>query len=298
MGQLNDPVNDIPKDTLCSECMINLWKSKQIGSNYALYDEAAAGVWKAIQTSKVYPSRNMSGKLTGLTECGISAPTAPGPSLFNITLWNQANSSAITSSCLSGKTYTVAQGDSCQSIAKAQSVSSGSLQIINQLLPDCSNMAMGQTLCLPVTCQTITIADGQTCASIADTFNVSMQAFIGFNPIINLDCSNLKSNGSVVCISPPLGTYTPTMIPDVVQTKTALYATQTATPPGNIGFGTTLNCGKWVLAKTGDYCQALSLSNSISLDLFFLINGGVHNPSCDNLAPGLSYCVWPTEGWK
>ena len=125
-----------------------------------------------------------------------------------------------------------------------------------------------------------------------------MQALIGMNPNINADCSNLNNNGSVICVWPPQGVYTPTTIPGVAQTQTAVYATETVSHPGNIGFGSTLNCGKWTIAQDGDFCQALSLCNNIALDLFFLINSGVHNPSCDNLVPGLSYCVQPTVGWK
>ncbi|KAL2220509.1 hypothetical protein M432DRAFT_637042 [Thermoascus aurantiacus ATCC 26904] len=95
-----------------------------------------------------------------------------------------------------------------------------------------------------------------------------------------------------------MGTYTPTPIAGLAPTNAAEYAEETVVPPGITAAGTTLNCGKWILVQAGDYCQALSLSNGISLDLFYLINPSIHKPACDNLIPGLYYCAQPTYRWN
>lgn len=46
----------------------------------------------------------------------------------------------ISSTCLSGNTYTVVSGDDCIKISSSKKVSTGALIVLNQLFPDCSNL--------------------------------------------------------------------------------------------------------------------------------------------------------------
>lgn len=149
-----------------------------------------------------------------------------------------------------------------------------------------------------MSCQIYTMSGSDTCASVSLAFNISIVSFIGFNPNINAACSNTNLNSSIVCVSPPMGTYTLTPIAGLTPTNAAEYTEETVVPPGITAADTMLNCGKWILVQAGDYCQALSLSNSISLDLFYLINPSIHKPACDNLIPGLYYCAQPMYRWK
>lgn len=48
--------------------------------------------------------------------------------------------------CYSRKTYTVVEGDTCKSISEKMSVDTGTLEILNNLYADCSNMAIGMEL--------------------------------------------------------------------------------------------------------------------------------------------------------
>lgn len=136
-----------------------------------------------------------------------------------------------------------------------------------------------------------------TCAGVAAANGIPYAAVLGSNPAINGDCSNLNPNGFVICLSPPSGTYNGTTIAGVSATATAPYATATVSPPGNTAFGTTTNCGLWYQVQTGDWCSIISVSKSIALDLLYAINPSIDS-ACDNLVPGLWYCVQPTYGWN
>jgi len=48
--------------------------------------------------------------------------------------------------CYSNQTYTVVEDDTCKSISEEMSVDTGTLQIINSLYVDCSNMVVGMEL--------------------------------------------------------------------------------------------------------------------------------------------------------
>ena len=68
-------------------------------------------------------------------------------------------------------------------------------------------------------------------------------------------------------------------------------------PPSPTPFGTTSQCGRYYEVQSGDYCQQISLNNTISVPLFQEINPSI-NTDCTNLEPGFYYCVFPTEDWN
>lgn len=199
-------------------------------------------------------------------------------------------------SCASGHTYTVKPGDTCHSIAVANSVSEGLIWAINNLKADCGLLAVGQELCLPNTCTTTTMSANDTCFGIALDAHVRYSAFLNWNPTIDSACSNLNPNGSVVCISSPYETWNNTAIPGTTPTKTAEYALSTSPAPAPTAHGTTLQCGSWYVCLPGDDCARISVQYSISVDLFNQLNPSVDD-LCDNLLPGLAYCVLPTVDW-
>ena len=186
-------------------------------------------------------------------------------------------------------------GDTCNTIAAAKSVAQGSLQIINALVPGCSNMQINQTLCLPKTCKTYQFGGNDTCASITLENSIAIPIIIGYNPAINSQCSNSDLNGSVICVSPAFGTCTPTTISGVAAMQTGTYGTSTIAPPGAQASKSITQCGSWYHVHPGDYCSVISVSNDIALDLFMLINPSI---ASDNLTPGLYYCVQPTMDWN
>ena len=118
--------------------------------------------------------------------------------------------------------------------------------------------------CLPQSCEVYLVQPGDTCWSIANTYGLTFSLFSGYNPTINSQCTNLLS-GVNVCLSPAAGTYTPTTIAGATVTQTGVYATATITPTSPTPFGTTSQCGRYYEAQSGDYCQQISLNNSISV---------------------------------
>lgn len=107
-----------PKDVLCSPCIQSLFISQQ-ATPYSNYDHDSAVAWAAIQS-----------------QCSWSHPTATATLQTNVTsLGNYAPAGYPTASCLSRRFYTVASGDTCNSIAVSQQVSAGAIPILNSLFP-------------------------------------------------------------------------------------------------------------------------------------------------------------------
>jgi LysM repeat protein len=57
--------------------------------------------------------------------------------------------------CQSGRSYIAKSGDTCNSIAKINLVSSGSLFAMNPMLLDCTAIQAGAKLCLPPSCEKV-----------------------------------------------------------------------------------------------------------------------------------------------
>lgn len=132
-------IASLPKAQLCSPCIIALFKHQQ-STAFSNYDNNMAEQWASAQ--KV---------------CSTSAPTAvPTPYVTIIDKSGHAPSNASTTTriCLSGKKYAVQTEDSLQKIAVANSVSTGTLKIVNDILPDGSNLTPGLSICLPYQCKT------------------------------------------------------------------------------------------------------------------------------------------------
>ncbi|KAL8862689.1 MAG: hypothetical protein Q9178_001187 [Gyalolechia marmorata] len=268
----------IPHRDLCAPCMLALLVQAQ-STAYSNYGPGYVDQYKNIQSI-----------------CNVEHPTEVQQPPTNISNYYNFANSAYEPACLSGKTYRVAVGDNCQKIAASQGVATGTLEAINNIYPGCTNLIAGSTICLPQICQTYLVQPGDTCWSIASAHDVSYSTFSGYNPTINGQCSNLLS-GINVCISPAAGTYTPSTIAGATVTQVGVYATTTIMPPSPTPFGTTAQCGRYYQAQSGDYCQQISLNNSISVPLFEEINPSI-NDACTNLNPGFYYCVFPTQNWN
>jgi LysM repeat protein len=251
------------------------------GTPYSNYQADIATQWATVQST-----------------CSVSYPTSVPTPISNLTsIPGFAPTSVVFSQpCLSGNTYTVVSGDNVQAISQNVGCATGTLIAINNLLPDGSDLQAGQSLCLPFQCQLHTVASNDTCYGIASSANITYTAFLGYNPTINPYCTNLIL-GRSVCLSPPGGTYTPTTISGVIPTQTAVYATATVAPPGPTAHGTTANCGKYYQVQPGDFCQVVAINQTIALPLFEAINPSI-DLACDNLTPGLWYCVLPLQFWN
>jgi LysM repeat protein len=136
------------------------------------------------------------------------------------------------------------------------------------------------------------------CWSISVQNNISVAQFIAYNPAINGDCTNLRPNGTVVCVSSPDGSYVPVPLPGS-NSSWALgeYAENVVPALGNTPFGTTDNCGAYYQVQVADTCNRVSLAAKVLVPLFQNINPSI-DADCTNLIPELWYCVHPTYDWN
>ncbi|KAF8332986.1 hypothetical protein F5887DRAFT_1080438 [Amanita rubescens] len=103
------------------------------------------------------------------------------------------------------RTYDIASGDTCSSIARANGVSNWQLSCLNPSIDsDCTNLNpdAGELLCLGINghdCDiTYTVASGDSCYSIAQAWGITLDTFYANNPNINPQCDNLRAD-EVVC---------------------------------------------------------------------------------------------------
>ena len=220
--------------------------------------------------------------------------------------------------CLSGKTIMASEGDTCDSIALANSVSGASLYYINANLPDCTNIAAGTELCLPPSCTTYTVQEGDSCVELGVDSGTSWMNIIDWNPMLDARCSNLYEGtpfwGHVVCISAPGGEFddggSGNDGGDSGNGNSGGeggsgngYSDTIVDPPegAELGEGTTLNCGFFVQAQEGVGCAKMivAASRSTPMNLFIEVNPSLKSAAeCDaNLQPGLWYCLSPHYYW-
>lgn len=192
----------------------------QQSTSFSGYDNNTAQAWASIQSL-----------------CDVSYPTAPqGPAATPSSLPGFATSS-YTGSCLSGTNYTVKSGDTCEAIATSNSVATGTLITVNQLDPGCSDLQIGQVLCLPQVCSQYVVQSGDTCDSIAGAYGISLLQLQTWNPTLNQACTNLISSDNICVGIPGNATWTGTTIAGVTATQTGVYATTTVAPPGATASG-------------------------------------------------------------
>ncbi|KAH8811228.1 hypothetical protein F5884DRAFT_876398 [Xylogone sp. PMI_703] len=277
----------LPQDIICSPCQVSYFQTlqkPQLASNAERQEPLPSDILiSAVNT----PS----------TACGLSSSLE--------VLVNQGSFSAVVSSLPSNTTcvsqqYTTKSGDTCKSIALANSVAEGSIWALNNLGPDCTITA-GQSLCLPQSCEIYTITPTDTCFTIATNNGVTYSSLLNYNPTISRDCANLH-NTSVICISNPHGDFTlPITLPandsSNANPTTSQYADSIVDPPGAVPFGTTKQCGGYYQVQVADTCQRISLAAGVSIELFELINPSI-DENCFNLITDLWYCVHPTVNWN
>ncbi|KAM5436537.1 hypothetical protein MferCBS31731_005815 [Microsporum ferrugineum] len=264
-------------DQLCSACVVSLFRHQQ-STPYSNYGPDMADAWQAIQA-----------------RCGLAYPTNVQPLDTNVTLHNQAPSGYPTARCASDRQYTVSAGDNCVAISKSQHVSTGSLVVLNSLRVDCADLLLGQSLCLPPACTDYTVKAGDTCQGLAELYDISFQEIVSWNPLIDSYCTNLVVDQNI-CIGPPGGYQDFTTVPGASATKTAIYATTTASRPASVASGTTAKCGKYYEAQLGDYCELIAVGNDITFELLRELNPQL-DETCSNLLSGVYYCVSPVKDW-
>jgi len=123
--------------------------------------------------------------------------------LFAVSVLAAAARSVFAAEC--SRSYTVKEGDICDTISQSQNVSTFQLATVNSgaVNGGCTNLTPGQTICLALKPEedcttTYTVAGGDTCADIASKHAVNATILNLNNPQINDDCSNIYP-GEVLC---------------------------------------------------------------------------------------------------
>ncbi|OAA41492.1 LysM domain-containing protein [Beauveria brongniartii RCEF 3172] len=112
-------------------------------------------------------------------------------------------SSAPAAKC-TGSPYTVKSGDTCESIASANSIATDRFITDNDLDYNCTAISARQSVCLPESCKLHRVATGDTCDSILKREQFYLTQLLSWNPTIHANCDNLASMaGRDICISPP-----------------------------------------------------------------------------------------------
>jgi hypothetical protein len=124
-------------------------------------------------------------------------------------------------------------------------------------------VSVGQSLCLPQSCTIYNIQANDTCVGISAKNNLTYTQLRSWNPTINPSCTNLIT-GEYLCISQPGVVWNGTTIAGATGTQTALYATATVTPPGNVAFGKLPEP-----CLTGD-CSHQSLTRCLQIQQFIV----------------------------
>lgn len=233
--------------------------------------------------------------------------------------------------CVSGRKYTVKNGDTCNSVAQTNAVSSSTLYHINPELLNCSAPNVGLELCLPDRCKTTyMVNEADDCVTIAiradGSAASSWQDLVAWNAGLDDRCSNIWSPsnsprywGNVICISAPGG------LPSSQGTEPGNgtgNGDSNGTGNGNIGGpggsgdgyadfpipvptggtiaqGTTTLCGAWVQAQNNSTCSSLIVGTAVPISLWLLANPSLREPvNCSKrLHAGSWYCLHPVKGF-
>ncbi|KAG8766235.1 hypothetical protein FRC12_007006 [Ceratobasidium sp. 428] len=168
------------------------------------------------------------------------------------------------------------RGDNCTLIPQKNGISSYQLTKLNPSL-NCNALSIGQSLCVidsTYNCQPVyTVKSGDTCANIASANGITTTQLINNNPQVGTSCT--IQVGLNLCVAKPTTTSAP-----------ATTTTSSAAPTS------TFTCTKTYSVKSGDNCQAIATSNSISYYQLTYLNPSMN---CNALSIGQSLCLTASQ---
>lgn len=281
-----DSVRSMTIAEMCSYCFTN-WLTTMQNSSYSAYDERFKSDLEIVQQ-----------------ECGLDGSTDLPPPLYTSPPTPQPF-------CLSNEIYTTQAGDTCDSIALYHSVASAAILLGNSnTFNNCSNIPVGTSICLPLSCQsTYNLQSNDTsCLRIEVDNSLFPGSLRAYNPWINFDCSNLQDAsqnlGNVLCLSPQAGLYNSTNSttnPAIYPNFNTGYSDLVVSSPENatIANGTTIYCGVWYAVMADDTWAQICVQQSINWQLFTDVNPSLSLSNCDSsLIVNTTYCVQPHFAWN
>lgn len=220
--------------------------------------------------------------------------------------------------CDSSFVYLTKNGDTCDSIALAKSVSAATLYYNNPDLRNCSSIEAGVKLCLPQSCSTVyTVKENDDCVVVAVHAGTSWMSLVDWNLSLDSRCTNFwgdsPSWGTVICVTPPGGEFEDQGSgTDNGDTGSGNLGGEggsgdgytdrvVSAPNGNVAKDTTKFCGDYIQAKSDVGCASMLISttNAVAMDLFLKANPSLKTAAeCDkNLVSGTRYCLRPARGF-
>ncbi|KAJ7861621.1 hypothetical protein B0H13DRAFT_1638994, partial [Mycena leptocephala] len=176
--------------------------------------------------------------------------------------------------------YTVVGGDTCAAIESKTGVSDAQLHSLNPSINSaCTNLQVGQTLCVKAGTETsgggggsecaqpYTVVGRDTCAAIESKTGVSDAQLHSLNPAINSACTNLQV-GQTLCLK--AGT-------------------------GGGGGGSGGGCTQTYTVVSGDTCAAIESKTGAS-DAQLRAQNPAINSACTNLSIGQTLCLSGSGG--
>ncbi|KAK9646497.1 hypothetical protein HCH54_005237 [Aspergillus fumigatus] len=273
-------------------------------SNLIVGDNICVGL-----SGQTYTPTTIAGATATKTEQYATTTTAPpGPTGYGT-----------TKQC--GSYYQATDGDTCEQISLAYSISASLFMAINPAIDEeCSNLVPGLYYCVyptvdwnattngtattstyatpptstptgttPDCYEWHTIVSGDTCSLLQTEFGITFTQLRTWNPQIDESCSNLLLDVAY-CVH---GEMNP-------QTTSATTTTPTPTPtavapPGPTQSGIPAICNRWVMQQDGMYCYDMAAKAGITLDLLYELNPAL-NGDCSGLWAGYAYCVGVSGG--
>ncbi|KAH6874031.1 LysM domain-containing protein [Thelonectria olida] len=215
------------------------------------------------------------------------------------------------------KFYFVKTGDSCDSIASKNGITSGDLLKWNPSVGStCTGLWANAYVCVgiiggspttttkppatttgngistPTPTQPDMVANcnkfyfvksGDSCASISSKNSITEAQFLKWNPSVGSTCNGLWAN-AYVCIGIIGGSPTTTTKPPATTTGNGI-TTPTPTQPNMVS-----NCNKFYLVKSGDICDTIASKNGITPAQFRAWNPSV-GTDCSGLWANAYACV-------
>jgi hypothetical protein len=116
-----------------------------------------------------------------LSSCGVPASSYPYTNPPTATATATTSAAAPNATC-SGTLYTVQSGDSCNSIAAANSIATDRFLTANSLDYNCTSLTVGNQVCLGPSCALYQVQPNDTCDSILESETFYLTQLLSWNP--------------------------------------------------------------------------------------------------------------------
>lgn len=117
-----------------------------------------------------------------LSSCSVPASSYPYSTLTSTSSPTSSSATSSPTTTCTGTTYTVKQGDSCDTIAAAHDVATGKFITENHFDANCTAMSVGDDVCIGTSCSLYQVQPGDTCSSILANYTFYMNQLLSWNP--------------------------------------------------------------------------------------------------------------------